>query len=71
MESCSEVDDIDSKYPIRCCPKLTTKHLNPNYGFQKVKVKLATPVLSHTVSAAMFMAVVVAYFPHVQSEHQS
>ena len=52
----STLYDIDSKNPIRCCPKLTKKHLSPN-NFEKMKVKLATQVLSHTVSAAMLMAV--------------
>lgn len=47
--------NIDSKNSIRCCPKLTTNHLYPN-NFQKMKVKLATQVLSHTVSSAMLMA---------------
>jgi hypothetical protein len=47
--------NIDSKNPFRCCPKLTKKHLSPN-NFEKMKVKLATQVLSHTVSAAMLMA---------------
>ena len=32
---------IDSKNSIRCCPKLTNKHMHPN-GFLKMKVKLAT-----------------------------
>jgi hypothetical protein len=48
--------EIDSKNSIRCCPKLTTQHLHPN-GFTKMKVKLATQVLSHTVSATILMAV--------------
>ena len=43
--------NIDSKNDIRCCAKQTSKHLNPN-GFQKMKVKFATQVFSHTVSAA-------------------
>jgi hypothetical protein len=47
---------IDSDNTIRCCPKLTSIHLHPN-GFQKMKVKYATQVLSHTVSAAMLTAV--------------
>jgi hypothetical protein len=48
--------EIDSKNSIRCCPKLTNTHISPN-GFQRMKVKLATQVMSHTVSAAMLMAV--------------
>jgi hypothetical protein len=48
--------EIDSKNSIRCCPKLTIQHLHPN-GFTKMKVKLATQVLSHTVSATILMAV--------------
>ena len=42
----------DEKLPIRMAPKLTEKHLNPN-GFTKMKVKLATQVLSHSVAAAL------------------
>lgn len=49
------LDQIDSKNSIRCCPKLTSKHISPN-GFQKMKVKYAIQVLSHTVSAALLMA---------------
>ena len=41
-----------SKQSICLRPKLTTKHLHPN-GFQKMKVKLATQVLSHTVPAVV------------------
>ena len=37
---------IDSKNAIRSCPKLTSRHMSPN-GFMKIKVKLATQVLSH------------------------
>jgi hypothetical protein len=48
--------EFDSKNSIRCCPKLTNTHISPN-GFQRMKVKLATQVMSHTVSAAMLMAV--------------
>ena len=47
---------IDSKNAIRCCPKLTSKHMCPN-GFLKMKVKLATQVLSHSVAAGLNMAV--------------
>ena len=48
--------NINSKNSIRCCPKLTNSHLYPN-NFQKMKVKLATQILSHTVASAIFMAV--------------
>ena len=47
---------IDSKNQYRCCHKLTNQHIFPN-GFQRMKVKYAAQVLSHTVSAAMLMAV--------------
>ena len=46
----------DSALSIRCCPKLTENHIHPN-GFQKMKVKCATQVFSHTVSAAISMSV--------------
>ena len=42
----------DQKLPIRMAPKLTERHLNPN-GFTKMRVKLATQVISHTVAAAL------------------
>ncbi|CAB4029719.1 Hypothetical predicted protein [Paramuricea clavata] len=48
--------NIDSKNHIRCCPKLTNKHIFPN-GFQMMKVKYAAQVLSNTVSAAVLMAI--------------
>lgn len=53
---------IDSKNDIRCCPKLTKSHLSPN-NFQKMKVKLATQVLSHTVSSAMYTGVSTGQLP--------
>jgi hypothetical protein len=37
---------------LRICPKLTDKHIHPT-NFQKMKVKLASQVFSHTVSASM------------------
>ena len=52
----------DSKLPIRLCPKLTKKHMHPN-RFQKMKVKYATQVLSHTVSAAISTYVSVGKLP--------
>jgi hypothetical protein len=42
----------DKTLPIRLCPKLTDRHMQPN-GFQKMRVKYATQTLSHTVSAAV------------------
>ena len=42
----------EQKLPIRTAPKLTEKHLNPN-GFSKMKVKLASQVLSHSVAAGI------------------
>lgn len=34
------------------CPKLTHKHIYPN-SFEKIRVKLATQVYSHTCSVAV------------------
>ena len=48
--------NIDCKNSIRWCPKLTNAHLHPK-NFQKMKVKLATQILSHTLASAIFMAV--------------
>ena len=39
---------IDSKNQYRCCQKLTNQHIFPN-GFQRMKVKYAAQVLSHTL----------------------
>ena len=52
----------DSALPIRWAPKLTEKHIRPN-NFQKMKVKLATQVLSHTVAATICMYVSVGALP--------
>lgn len=52
----------DKEQTIRCCPKLTEKHLHPN-GFQKMKVKLATQVLSHTVASTMNMYIALGALP--------
>lgn len=41
--------DIHKTLTNRCAPKLTDAHLLPN-NFQKMKVKQATQVLSHTVA---------------------
>ena len=43
----------DKSQAIRSCPKLTDKHVNFN-GFTKMKVKYATQILSHSVSATIF-----------------
>ncbi|CAH1284744.1 unnamed protein product [Diabrotica balteata] len=42
----------DIKYANRAAPKLTEAHINPN-AFQKMKVKLASQVLSSTVAASL------------------
>ena len=52
----------DSALPIRSAPKLTEKHIHPN-NFNKMKVKLATQVLSHTVAATICMYVSVGALP--------
>ena len=39
--------NLDIKNRIRCCPKLTKRHVSPN-SFEKMKVKLATQVMSHS-----------------------
>ena len=44
--------DKDQNLAIRMAPKLTEKHLHPN-GFMKMKVKLASQVLSHSVAAGI------------------
>ena len=42
----------DQTLPTKLAPKRTEKHLHPN-GFTKMKVKLASQIFSHTVSAAI------------------
>ena len=43
----------DSKLGFKLAPKLTEAHIRPN-TFQKMKVKFASQVLSHTVPAGCF-----------------
>ena len=52
----------DQQQPIRCCPKLTQRHLNPN-GFEKMKVKYATQVFSHTVASTLLTYVSLGALP--------
>ena len=42
----------DKELPIRAAPKLTDKHIRPN-NFEKMKVRYATQILSHTVAASL------------------
>lgn len=42
----------DKELHIRAAPKLTDKHIHPN-NFEKMKVKYATQILSHTVAASL------------------
>ena len=42
----------DKLLPIRAAPKLTEKHIHPT-NFQKMKVKYATQIFSHTVASAI------------------
>ncbi|CAB3998968.1 Transposable element P transposase [Paramuricea clavata] len=47
---------MDTKNPIRWCPKLTRQHISP-HNFERMKVIFATQVLNHSVSAGLMMAV--------------
>ena len=47
-----KVFEKDSLFKFRSIPKLTSKHINPS-NFDKMKVKYATQVLSHSVAAAL------------------
>ena len=57
-EKVASWDDIrmlynrDTQQSLRCCPKLTKKHINPN-GFEKMKVKYAMQVISQTVASTL------------------
>ena len=42
----------DKELPIRAAPKLTDKHIRPN-NFEKMKVRYAMQILSHTVAASL------------------
>lgn len=42
----------DKKKEYRLCPKLTNEHLSPG-NFQKMKVKYASQIFSHSVAAAL------------------
>ena len=52
----------DVPLPIKSAPKLTEKHLHPN-NFQKMKVKYATQVISHSVAASICMHISVGSLP--------
>ncbi|CAB4010470.1 Transposable element P transposase [Paramuricea clavata] len=52
----------DSALPIRSAPKLTEKHIHPT-NFNKMRVKLATQILSHTVAASICMYVSLGGLP--------
>ena len=51
-EDIQVINELDRTQNLRCCPKLTQKHINPN-GFMKMKVKLATQTISQTVASTM------------------
>lgn len=67
-EKIASWDDIevvyerDKQQTLRCCPKLTKKHIHPN-GFQKMKVKLATQVVSQTVASTVCMYISLGALP--------
>ena len=56
------VYEHDQKQTFRCCPKLTEKHIQPN-GFQKMKVRLATQILSQTVASTISTHVALGLLP--------
>lgn len=56
FEHISSFFTSDRRGFLRMAPKLTDKHIKPN-TFQKMKVKYATQLISHTVSAALKSAV--------------
>lgn len=55
--------DIDKSQVHRLAPKLTDIHINPN-SFQKMRVKYASQVFSHTVVTGMFTSVACDKLPH-------
>lgn len=53
--------DYEKCSVVKSCPKLTDRHLAPN-SFEKMNVRLATQVLSHSCSAAVKNAVALNVF---------
>ena len=60
----------DTALPIRAAPKLAEKYIRPN-NFNKMKVKYATKILSHTVAASLCMYISVGAFHQLPWEQQS
>ena len=54
--------ELDKCNPIRLAPKLTDKHLDPG-AFLKMRVNLATQVLSHQVATALSLCVTANILP--------
>lgn len=54
--------NADKENVVKACPKLTDVHIAPN-NFQKMSVRLATQVLSHSCSAAITAATALDTFP--------
>lgn len=54
--------NIDKQNPVRLAPKLTESHLEPG-PLLSMRVKLATQVFSHQVSAAMSLYIIAKLLP--------
>ena len=54
--------NIDRQNPVRLAPKLTDSHLEPG-SLLSMRVKLATQVFSHQVSAAMSLCIIAKLLP--------
>ena len=54
---------MDSKQFYRCAPKLSHSHIYPT-NFEKMRVRLAVQVLSHTVAAGMNLCMNLGALPN-------
>lgn len=59
--------DNDKNFPIRAAHKLTESHINPS-NFEKMKVKLATQIFSHSVYVGMTCYIRFGYLPAEAAE---
>lgn len=59
--------DNDKNFPIRSAHKLTESHINPS-NFEKMKVKLATQIFSHSVYVGMTCYIRFGYLPAEAAE---
>ena len=62
MRIISHLFDLDREGSTRMCPKLTTSHIYPT-AFEKMSVRLAVQVLSHSVASGILTLLAIGKFP--------